>query len=173
MSLLLPPRLDWPESSQAAVAEFFGISLTALKSGWVARGCPLTPRPHGDGTAYDLSEIARWRIQYERSKKPQMSEADALMSALTGPGGEDWKERWLRAKAILAEEQLAEVQGKLVDLDELAPMLRRTGTLLADAIRRLEAEYGFAAADIMRTPLERMSEEVEGMLERGTPPTQI
>ena len=59
------------------------------------------------------------------------------------------------------------MQGKLVDLDEIAPILRRTGTTLADAIRRLEAEYGANAADIMRTPLERMGEAVEAMGNRS------
>lgn len=164
----MPPPvglLKWPASSQTSVAEFFGLSVKTLSVDWVARGCPLQLRPHGDGQAYDVSEIAKWRIQYERAKKPQ-SENDALMDALAGPGGEDWKERWLRGKALLTEETLAEVQGKLVDLDEIAPVMRRTATLLADAIRRLEAEYGADAADIMRTPLERVSEELEAMIDR-------
>ena len=157
--------LKWPASSQAAVAEFLGISVKTLQTDWVARGCPLQLRPHGDGQAYDLSEIARWRIQYERAKKPH-TEAEALMSALTGPGGEDWKDRWLRAKALLTEEQLSEVRGTLVELEEISPIMRRTGEMISDAIRRLEAEYGLGAADIIRTPLERMSEEVEAMVDR-------
>jgi len=148
-------------ASQTEVAEFFAVSLATLTGAWSARGCPLEKTDAG----YDLGEIARWRIQYERGKRPR-TEDEALLDAISGPGGEDWKERWLRGKALLTEEQLAEVQGKLVDLEEVAPILQRTASMLADAIRRLESEFGPEAANIMRTPLERMSEEVEDMLDR-------
>ncbi len=141
-----------------AVAEFFGVQEQTCRT-WRLRADPMPGQP-GE---WNLSEIARWRIAAEQSKHRPRTENDAILDIIGSPGSEDWKDRWLRAKALLCEEQLAEVQGRLVDLDEIAPIMRRAGTLLADAIRRLEAEFGSDAADIMRTPLERMSEEVEAM----------
>ncbi len=149
-------------STLGEVAEFFGVQEQTCRA-WRMRADPM-PREPG---VWDLAEITRWRIATERSKHRPRNENDALIDCITEPGGEDWKNRWLRAKALLTEEQLAEVQGRLVDLEEIGPIMRRTGDLLADAIRRLEAEYGAGAADIMRTPLERMSEEVEAMCGAG------
>ena len=145
-----------------AVAAFFGVQEQTCRT-WRLRADPMP----GEPGEWNLSEIARWRIAAEQSKHRPRNENEALIDCIAGPGGEDWKDRWLRAKALLSEEQLAEVQGKLVDLDEIAPVLRRTGTMLADAIRRLEVEYGASAANIMRTPLERMAEEVEEMCGGG------
>ncbi len=145
-------------STLGDVAEFFGVQEQTCRT-WRLRADPMPGHP-GE---WNLSEIVRWRIAAEQNKHRPRNETDALIDCIVEPGGEDWKERWLRGKALLTEETLAEVQGRLVDLDEIAPIMRRAGTLLADAIRRLEAEYGSDAADIMRTPLERMSEEVEAM----------
>jgi hypothetical protein len=140
-----------------AVAAFFGVQEQTCRA-WRVRADPMP----GDPGAWDLSQIARWRIAAEQRKRPRNEEA-ALLDIIGEPGSEDWKERWLRGKALLTEEQLAEVQGRLVDLDEIGPILRRMGALMFDAIRRLEAEYGPDAADIMRTPLERVQEEVESL----------
>ena len=149
-------------STLGEVAAFFGVQEQTCRA-WRMRADPMP----GEPGVWDLAEITRWRIAAERSKHRPRNEDQALVDCITDPGGEDWKDRWLRAKALLTEEQLAEVRGKLVDLDEIAPLLRRTATLLADAIPQLEAEYGASAADIMRTPLERMSEAVEEMCGGG------
>ena len=118
------------------VARFFGVAEQTCRT-WRLRTDPMP----GEPGAWDLSEIARWRIAAEQSKHRPRNENEALADIIGEPGGEDWKDRWLRAKALLTEEQLAEVQGQLVDLEELAPIL-------------------------MRTPLERVSEEVEAMVVR-------
>lgn len=148
----------WIAKSQLEVAEFFGIALNTVKNEWRAVGCPLVSEDHDDEKGYDLSAIARWRIQHERKRKPK-SEEEALIDAADG----DWKERWIRGKALLTEEELGKVQGRLVSIEEVSPLLRRLAEMLADGIRRLEAEHGRDAADIMRTPIERLSEELEGM----------
>ncbi len=145
-------------STLGEVAAFFGVQEQTCPA-WRMRADPLP----GEPGVWDLAEITRWRIAAEQIKHRPRNENEALVDIIGEPGGEDWKDRWLRAKALLTEEQLAEVRGKLADLDEIAPLLRRTTTLLADAIPQLEAEYGASAADIMRTPLERMSEEVEAL----------
>ena len=149
-------------STLGEVAAFFGVQEQTCRA-WRMRADPLP----GEPGVWDLAEITRWRIAAERNKHRSRNENDALIDCITEPGGEDWKDRWLRAKALLSEEQLAEVQGQLVDLEEIGPIMRRTGELMADAVRRLEAEYGAGAADIMRTPLERVSEEVEAMCGGG------
>lgn len=144
------------------VATFFGVQEQTIRT-WRLRSDPMP----GEPGAWNLSEIARWRITAEQSKRRPRNENEALADVITDPGGGVWKDRWLRAKALLSEEQLSEVQGTLVDLEEIAPIIRRMGSMMADAIRRLDAEYGASAADIMRTPLERMSEEVEEMVVRS------
>ena len=149
-------------STLGEVAAFFGVREQTCRA-WRMRADPLPGKP-GE---WNLAEITHWRIQYERAKHRSRDEDQALVDCITEPGGEDWKDRWLRAKALLSEEQLSEVRGTLVDLEEIGPIMRRTGEMISDAIRRLEAEYGSGAADIMRTPLERMNEEVEAMCGGG------
>ena len=149
-------------STLGEVAAFFGVQEQTCRA-WRMRADPMP----GEPGEWNLSEITHWRIQYERAKHRPRDEDQALVDCITEPGGEDWKDRWLRAKALLSEEQLSEVRGTLVDLEEIGPIMRRTGELMADAVRRLEAEYGASAADIMRTPLERVSEEVEAMCGGG------
>ena len=144
------------------VAAFFGVQEQTCRT-WRLRAAPMP----GEPGEWNLSEIALWRIAAEQSKHRPRNEDAALLDLIGEPGGEDWKDRWVRAKALLSEGQLAEVQGNLVDLEEIAPLLRRAGSLIGDGIRRLEAEYGQAAGDIMRTPLERFAEAVEAMVDRS------
>ena len=151
-----PPK--WLAASQAEVAFFFGIGSNTLKTDWKAVGCPLIPYDDGETRGYDLAAITQWRIQHERKKKPRSEDEMLLESA-----DQDWKDRWIRGKALLTEEELGKVQGRLVSIEEVSPLLRRLAEMLADGIRRLETEHGRDAADIMRTPIERLSEELEGM----------
>ncbi len=155
MTVPLTPR-RWRASSQAEIAEFFGVALQTLKSSWLARGCPLEKTTGG----YDLSAIAQWRMEYLASKRPKNENA-ALIDAIVEPGGEDWKDRWLRAKALLSESQLEELDGSLVDISEISELLSRMARLICDGIRRLESEHGADVADVMRTPLERFREELQ------------
>ena len=153
----------WIAGTQPEVAEFFGIGINTLKDSWVARGCPLN-KIDVDGVAgYDLSEITRWRLKYLMAKK-QPTEEEALLDA-AGPDAEHWKTEWTKHRALLAGEELGKVTRTLVSIDEIAPTLRRAGVILADGIRRLEAEFGGDAADIVRTPLERMREELETLID--------
>ena len=135
------------------VAAFFGVQEQTVRS-WRMRTSPMP----GEPGAWDLSVIARWRIEQERSKKPQTEDELLIESA-----DQDWKDRWIRGKALLTEEELGKVQGRLVSIEEVSPLLRRLAEMLSDGIRRLETEHGRDAADIMRTPIERLSEELEGM----------
>lgn len=46
-----------------AVARFFGVAADVIRRDWRARGMP-----GKTDAGYDLAEIARWRIQYERDR---------------------------------------------------------------------------------------------------------
>jgi hypothetical protein len=153
----------WIAETQLEVAEFFGVATNTIKDGWVSRGCPLNKIEVDGATGYDLSEITRWRLKYLMAKK-QPTEEEALLDA-AGPDAEHWKTEWTRNRALLAGEELGKVTRALVSIDEIAPTLRRAGVILADGIRRLEAEFGSDAADIVRTPLERMREDLETLID--------
>lgn len=146
-------------STLSEVATFFGVEEQTVR-GWRVRSDPMPGIPG----VWNLSDIAQWRIKGEKSRKPLATD-QALIET---PGAEDWKDRWVQYRAQLAAEELGKVKGQLVSIEELTPQLRRTAEVIRDGIRRLEAEFGSDAADIIRTPLERMSEEVEGMVDRDS-----
>ena len=108
-------------STLGEVAAFFGVQEQTCRA-WRMRADPLPGKP-GE---WNLAEITHWRIQYERAKHRSRDEDQALVDCITEPGGEDWKDRWLRAKALLSEEQLSEVRGTLVDLEEIGPISSRS-----------------------------------------------
>ena len=130
----------WFAKSQAEVASFFGVSLAVVTGAWSARSCPLVKTDAG----YDLGEIARWRVSQDR---PSNSHSEAI---------DELRDLNIRMKKL----DLAEREKRLVDISEVTGWLGRLAAVIRDAITRLENQYGFAAGDIMRHPLERMTEEI-------------
>jgi phage terminase Nu1 subunit (DNA packaging protein) len=145
---------EWGAKSQGDVARFFGVGLQTVSQSWVAAGCPLVKT----GSLYDLQAITQWKLAHERKRRPKSEDELLLDNA-----DQDWKDRWVRGKALLTEEQLAQVRGDLVEIGEITPRLRMMAEVIRDGIRRLEAEYGPDAADVIRTPLERLQEEVKAL----------
>ncbi len=147
--------VEWGAKTQPEVARFFGIALNTLTSAWVANGCPLDKIDE----VYDLSAIAQWKIKHEQKRRPK-TEDEALLDADIGG---DWKERWVRSKALIGELQLQVQHGDLVAVEDVWPRLQLMAEVIRAGLNKLEAEYGRQAADIVRTPLERMQEELEAM----------
>lgn len=152
----------WIATTKTQVAEFFGVSLANLSSSWGPRGCPLEKLDHDGVEGYDLQAIAQWRLQYLASLR-RPTEEEILFDS-TGPDVDHWKAEWTKNRAQLAGEELCKIKGQLVDLDEIAPVLSRTGVVLSNCVRELEAKYGMDAAEIMRTPVRRATEELETLV---------
>lgn len=90
----------------AEVAEFFGVSPTAVQRDWRRQGMP------GENGRYPLNEIAQWKIQRERDQnKPGISAEQKSL-----------KERYDLAEVIKAEFdaeikriKVEELEGRLID----------------------------------------------------------
>lgn len=141
----------------AQVAEFFGLSEPTVRQ-WTQRNPPLP----GKQGAWPLKEIVAWRWEVFSSKRRPPTEEETLFEA-AGPESMPWADKWTRARALLSEAELKQREGELVELSQIVPVLKRAATVFSDGIRRLESEHGRAAADVMRTPLERMREQLEDL----------
>lgn len=120
------------------VAAFFGVAEQTVRA-WNMRpgGIP------GESGAWPLDEIAKWYVAW-RTESATSSEP---------------KQRDI-IKDQLAALDLAERQKRLVDVSEVSTWLDRVAGVLRDSITALENRYGSEAADILRTPLERLEQEV-------------
>ena len=120
------------------VAAFFGVAEQTVRA-WNMRpgGIP------GESGAWPLDEIATWYVNW-RTESATSSEP---------------KQRDI-IKDQLAALDLAERQKRLVDVSEVSTWLDRVAGVLRDSITALENRYGAEAADILRTPLERLEQEV-------------
>ena len=133
-----PPK--WFAKSQAEVASFFGVSLAVVTGAWAARSCPLVKTDAG----YDLGEIARWRVSQDRHGNNQTTGSDEL------------RDLNIRMRKLDLEER----EKRLVDISEVTVWLGRVAIVIRDGITRLEQRYGFEAGEILRHPLERLTEEI-------------
>lgn len=121
------------------VAEFFGVQEQTVRQ-WNMRpgGIP------GTQGAWPLDQIAkwltRWRETPEKSTEPKPMEA---------------------VKQRLAELDLEEREKRLVDVSEITIWVSRIASVIRDGITQLEQRHGAEAANVMRTPLERLQREVE------------
>lgn len=120
------------------VAAFFGVAEQTVRA-WNMRpgGIP------GESGAWPLDAIAKWYVTW-RTESATSSE----------PKPRDM------IKDKLAALDLAEREKRLVDVSEVSTWLDRVAGVLRDAITALENRYGSEAADILRTPLERLEQEV-------------
>lgn len=120
------------------VASFFGVAEQTVRQ-WGMRpgGIP------GTAGRWPLDEIARWLTRWREA--PTVSEPKPM---------EDVKRK-------LAELDLAEREKRLVDVGEIQVLMGRTAAVLRDGITALEQRHGTEAADVMRTPLERLRKEWE------------
>lgn len=121
------------------VAAFFGVQEQTCRQ-WNMRpgGIP------GTQGAWPLDEIAKWLTRWrdvpEKSTEPKPMEA---------------------VKQRLAELDLEEREKRLVDVSEITIWVGRMASVIRDGITQLEQRHGAEAANVMRTPLERLQREVE------------
>lgn len=146
-----PEPAEWTVETLREVAEFWHVKESTIRH-WRCEN----PRMPGEPGKWHLPTIVQWAIDQERRKRP-FNETEEL---LRSPDESDWKERWIRSKALLTEEQLSRSQADLVSLDEITPLLWKLADWLDEALLTLEERYGTNAAEIMRIPLERLRESL-------------
>ena len=124
----MPRKTDFQRLSKIDLAAALGVSTQTLDQ-WLGRGMPFASKPGTGARAYafDLSEVLRWRIDYERAR------ADA---ASTETDLEEAKRRKAVADARLAEMQADREAGRLlaredVDAAVIAAFSRVRARLLA------------------------------------------
>lgn len=122
------------------VAAFFGVQEQTVRA-WNMRpgGIP------GEQGAWPIDEIAKWYVTW---KTANTTESEAKPREII--------------KDQLAALELAERQKRLVDVSEVSTWLGRVANVIRDGLTALENRYGSDAANIMRTPLERLKEEIDG-----------
>ena len=149
-----PEPAEWTVATLREVAEFWHVKESTIRH-WRCEN----PRMPGEPGKWHLPTIFQWAIEQERRKRP----FDETEELLRTPDGDRWKDRWIRAKALLTEEELEQSRGELVSLDEIMPLLWKLVERSRDAIDLLEERYGGPAADVMRLPLERLEEGIREM----------
>lgn len=121
------------------VAAFFGVQEQTVRQ-WNMRpgGIP------GTAGAWPLDDIARWLTRWreapDRTSEPKPMEL---------------------VKQRLAELDLEEREKRLVDVSEISIWIGRMAAIIRDGITQLEQRHGAEAANVMRTPLERLVREAE------------
>ena len=91
-------------------AAALGVDPTTLDS-WTAKGCPADRHGKGNPATFDLSEVVRWRIQFETEKALEAVSRDAGdLDAL--------RARKLAAEAGIREIQLARAKADLIPAQE-------------------------------------------------------
>lgn len=113
-------------TTQSEVAAHFGVSRRTIAD-WVASGMP-----RRDGR-YDLDEIEGWRS----ARIPD--DTDPLLS---GPGTSPALERYREARAKLAELDLEQRRGRLVDIGDLRERISMLASHLRKAAERIERLHG-------------------------------
>ena len=131
------------------VAAFFGVSETTIKD-WRARGMP------GEPKRYNLSEITKWRIDIERSRAAPPSE-DPLLDGGDSPA----LERYRNAKADLAELDIAEREGRLVEADTIKSVLYAVASSIRELGELYQRQGHVAAFDLLQQHLEGIQKRID------------
>lgn len=123
------------------VASFFGVAEQTVRQ-WGMRpgGLP------GEPGKWPLDEIAKWLTRWRDA--PDVPREPTTLE---------------KVKERLAELDLAEREKRLVDVAELSIAIGRMAAIIRDGITALEQRHGTEAADVMRTPLERLKQEVKAL----------
>lgn len=123
------------------VAAFFGVAEQTVRQ-WGMRpgGLP------GEPGKWPLDEIAKWLTRWRDA--PDVPREPTTLE---------------KVKERLAELDLAEREKRLVDVAELSIAIGRMAAIIRDGITALEQRHGTEAADVMRTPLDRLKQEVKAL----------
>lgn len=143
------------------VAEFFGVSPTAVQRDWRRQGMP------GENGRYPLNEIAKWKIQRERDQnRPKISdEQKSLRERLD-------EAEVLKAEfdARLKELKVAEAEGRLIDKETAIAEIEEMFHRVRARLEQIPQELGTTIppeirADLiadMRHKLQLVLREMEG-----------
>ena len=141
----LQQRLVLASLSSSAAALLLGMSARNL------RKCKPPPPRNVDGS-YPGPALVAWFVARESQDDP----------LLTGDGDSLHLDRYRSAKASLAELELGERTGRLVDMDELhAWWITEIAAPIRKAIETLASRYGAEAAAVVATALEKGDSAME------------
>ncbi len=120
----------WMLSSQAKVAEFFGVSPRTVDS-WRRSGMP------GENGKWNLQKILFW-LRTSGPWRPKVVVDDAMMQGGDSPA----LERFRLARARIAENELARQEGTLVDQDVMKEILGLWAAVNRRFALKLQKEFG-------------------------------
>lgn len=127
----------------AQVAEFFGVSPTAVQRDWRRRGMP------GSERHYPLDEIARWKIAQERERLTRPDpEQDDLAERL-----ELAEVLKAEADAKLKEYKVAEAEGRLIDKAEAIAEMEEMFNRVRARLEQIPQELGTTIPPEIRADL--------------------
>lgn len=131
-------------STQGECARFFKVSTKTIQT-WTNEGCP------GRSGNYPLSEMLQW-AKYNKWCKS----ADPLLAG----GDSDNLERYRGVKADLAELDLEERKGTLIEPDEVRDTYVQSLRFIRDAAEQIDRQYGNDAFLIIHEAWERAEKYV-------------
>ena len=133
--------------TQSDLAEVFAVSLSTVQY-WKKSGMP------GQPGAWPLGQISAWL----RTEGPWQPGGDPLES---DGGDSPALERYRMAKAELAELDLKERQGSLIDRERARGVLGRWAAITRRMGEKLAARHGRGAAQLLSDALDRCTALVE------------
>jgi phage terminase Nu1 subunit (DNA packaging protein) len=112
----------------------------------------------GEARRYDLTEIIPWRIKYaEALISPKDTPADPLLDGGDSPA----LERYRNAKADLAELDIAEREGRLVESDTIKSVLYAVATSIRELGELYQRQGHVAAFDLLQQHLEGIQKRID------------
>lgn len=152
---------NWIATSLSQVARFFGVSTKTI-SHWKNRGMPAVPK------AYNLSEIAAWRLQYEREQSRRQVDEALLKADSQSPA----LERFRAARAALSEIELAERQEELLPLSLIQPFHNQLAHYIREAGEIMKRNGHTDAHEILNEQIEMLEADINKFHEEhGGPET--
>ncbi len=128
--------------SQSEVAKAFGVERSTVGT-WITKGMP------GRRGAFDLVAIAKW-YRVDGPGADRVADVDPLLAAGASPA----LERYRLAKAQLAELDLAQRKGQLVDVAILKNTLGRWAAIWRRVGERMGKRYGTDGTEIFNEALD-------------------
>lgn len=144
-----PPNLV---GTKAEVARHFGVSERTVST-WLNDGCPGEPAGPGRRGQYDLTTIAAWRDLRTAQA------GDELMAGPTSPA----LERYRAARAGLAELDLLERNGTLLDRQKAHEAHARMARILQTLGENLQRHHGPAAQQLLNEALDDYQREANNL----------
>jgi phage terminase Nu1 subunit (DNA packaging protein) len=115
------------------LATFFDVSLVTVDA-WVRRGCP--HKKNGRNYRFDCREVVRWRLRHTQDQaKRDLSQEGARLA---------------RAQARKHELELAQIEGRLVDAEEMGAMYAELVKNFRDKVRGIPRKVAARTAKITK-----------------------